>query len=300
MLSLFDGPPTPEAMLALSEEDLRGIGFSRRKVEYAHDLARHALDGSLEPNRFPKLSDEEVVAEICAVRGFGTWTAEVFLIMHLGRPDVVVSGDLGIRAGDHDRGRAGEDADAESGDRAGRALASQPQPRLPLPLGVPACGSGLAIGGKSAPRANASAPITEDRAMRLRFWIGIFAAVVVGGGAVVGSILTYKHDEHGFHTRQQEEAVRAARQAQSVARSRSASSPRPGAFIKADGDVSKHEFAIVGQSLVSENILHAAAFIDVVHRDERAPTNANRASRSSNSGPTANGQSQGARPSTTR
>jgi DNA-3-methyladenine glycosylase II len=97
MLGLFDGPPTPEAMLALTEEDLRGIGFSRRKVEYAHDLAAHALDGSLELDRLGELDDEEVVAEISAVRGFGRWTAEVFLLIHLGRPDVVVGGDLGIR-----------------------------------------------------------------------------------------------------------------------------------------------------------------------------------------------------------
>jgi DNA-3-methyladenine glycosylase II len=97
MLGLFDGPPTPEAMLALSEADLRGIGFSRRKVEYAHDLAAHALDGSLQLDRLGDLGDEEVIAEIVAVRGFGQWTAEIFLIMHLGRPDVVVSGDLGIQ-----------------------------------------------------------------------------------------------------------------------------------------------------------------------------------------------------------
>jgi DNA-3-methyladenine glycosylase II len=97
MLGLFDGPPTPETMLALTEEDLRGIGFSRRKVEYAHDLAAHALDGSLELDRLGELGDEEVIAEIVAVRGFGRWTAEIFLIMHLGRPDVVVGGDLGIQ-----------------------------------------------------------------------------------------------------------------------------------------------------------------------------------------------------------
>lgn len=97
MLGLFDGPPTPEAMLALTEEDLRGIGFSRRKVEYAHDLAAHALDGSLELDRLAELDDEAVIAEIVAVRGFGRWTAEIFLIMHLRRPDVVVSGDLGIQ-----------------------------------------------------------------------------------------------------------------------------------------------------------------------------------------------------------
>jgi DNA-3-methyladenine glycosylase II len=97
MLGLFDGPPTPEAMLALTEEDLRGIGFSRRKVEYAHDLAAHALDGSLELDRLAELGDEEAIAEISAVRGFGRWTAEVFLLLHLGRPDVIVGGDLGIR-----------------------------------------------------------------------------------------------------------------------------------------------------------------------------------------------------------
>lgn len=97
LLDLFDGPPTPEAILALGEADLRGVGFSRRKVEYVHDLARHALDGSLALDRLAELDDEEVVAEISAVRGFGRWTAEIFLIMHLGRPDVIVGGDLGIR-----------------------------------------------------------------------------------------------------------------------------------------------------------------------------------------------------------
>jgi diguanylate cyclase (GGDEF)-like protein len=112
--------------------------------------------------------------------------------------------------------------------------------------------------------------MAEDREMRLRFWIGIFAVLVVGGGAVVGSILAYKHDEAEFHARQQEEAARAARQAQSVGALSVGERAAAGAFIKADGDVSRHEFAIVGQSLVSENILHAAAFIDVVHLDERA------------------------------
>jgi len=106
--------------------------------------------------------------------------------------------------------------------------------------------------------------------MRLRFWIGLVAALVVGAGAVVGSILVYKHDEREFHTRQQEEAGRAARQAQSVGALSVGELAAAGAFIKADGNVSKHEFAIVGQALVNENVLHAAAFIDVVHGDERA------------------------------
>jgi diguanylate cyclase (GGDEF)-like protein len=112
--------------------------------------------------------------------------------------------------------------------------------------------------------------MVENSQVRLRFWIGILAVLVVGGGAVVGSILAYKHDEHEFHARQQEEAARAARQAQSVGALSVGELAAAGAFIKADGDVSKHEFAIVGRSLVSENVLHAAAFIDVVHQDERA------------------------------
>jgi diguanylate cyclase (GGDEF)-like protein len=106
--------------------------------------------------------------------------------------------------------------------------------------------------------------------MRLRFWIGLVAAIVVGAGAVVGSILAYKHDEGEFHTRQQEEAGRAARQAQSVGALSVGELAAAGAFIKADGSVSKHEFAVIGRALVDENILHAAAFIDVVRPGERA------------------------------
>jgi diguanylate cyclase (GGDEF)-like protein len=106
--------------------------------------------------------------------------------------------------------------------------------------------------------------------MRLRFWIGLLAAVVVGAGATVGAILAYNHDENEFHTRQQEEAVRAARQAQSVGALSVGELAAAGAFIKARGHVTRHEFAVVGQSLLDENILHGAAFIDVVHADERA------------------------------
>jgi diguanylate cyclase (GGDEF)-like protein len=105
--------------------------------------------------------------------------------------------------------------------------------------------------------------------MRLRFWIGLVAALVVGAGAVVGSILTYRHDEGEFHTRQKEEAVRAARQAQSVGALSVGELAAAAAFIKADGHLSKHEFAVVGQALVNEEVLHAAAFIDVVPQSQR-------------------------------
>ena len=98
VLDLFDGTtPSPEQLLEVSEADLRGAGLSGRKVEYVRDLATHVLDGELELDRLDDLGDDEVIAEIVAVRGLGQWTAEMFMIFHLKRPDVLSGGDLGIR-----------------------------------------------------------------------------------------------------------------------------------------------------------------------------------------------------------
>lgn len=98
ILDLFDGvTPSPEQLLEAREEDLRGAGLSGRKVEYVRDLAAHVLSGELELDRLGELSDEEAIEEIVAVRGLGQWTAEMFLIFHLERPDVLSGGDLGIR-----------------------------------------------------------------------------------------------------------------------------------------------------------------------------------------------------------
>jgi DNA-3-methyladenine glycosylase II len=98
VLDLFDGQtPTPEQLLEAREEDLRGAGLSGRKTEYVRDLASHVLAGELELDRLGELGDEEVIEEIVAVRGLGRWTAEMFLIFHLQRPDVLSGGDLGIR-----------------------------------------------------------------------------------------------------------------------------------------------------------------------------------------------------------
>jgi DNA-3-methyladenine glycosylase II len=98
VLELFDGStPTPEQLLEADEAGLRGAGLSGRKVEYVRDLASHVIDGELELDRLGELSDEEVIEEIVAVRGLGVWTAEMFLIFHLERPDVLSGGDLGIR-----------------------------------------------------------------------------------------------------------------------------------------------------------------------------------------------------------
>jgi DNA-3-methyladenine glycosylase II len=95
ILDLFGGKaPSPDEILSSSESELRGAGLSGRKVEY---LAGHVRSGELELDRLDELSDEEVIEEIAAVRGFGRWSAEMFLIFHLERPDVLSGGDLGIR-----------------------------------------------------------------------------------------------------------------------------------------------------------------------------------------------------------
>lgn len=98
VLDRFGGAtPSPEQLLEASEEELRGCGLSGRKTEYVRDLARHVLSGELELDRLEQLGDEEVIEEIVAVRGLGRWTAEMFLLFHLQRPDVLSGGDLGIR-----------------------------------------------------------------------------------------------------------------------------------------------------------------------------------------------------------
>ena len=98
VLELFGGAtPSPEQLLEASEEDLRACGLSGRKTEYIRDLASHVISGELELDRLEELGDEEVIEEIVAVRGLGRWTAEMFLIFHLQRPDVLSGGDLGIR-----------------------------------------------------------------------------------------------------------------------------------------------------------------------------------------------------------
>jgi DNA-3-methyladenine glycosylase II len=95
----FDGrTPTPEQVLADEPEELRAAaGLSRAKVSYLRSLAEHALSGELELQRLEELPDEQVVAELVAVKGIGVWSAQMFLMFHLQRPDVLPVGDLGIR-----------------------------------------------------------------------------------------------------------------------------------------------------------------------------------------------------------
>jgi DNA-3-methyladenine glycosylase II len=98
LIELFDGPiPEPKALLRKRPATLRKAGLSNAKVEFLRDLARRVEDGRIDLKRLGTLSDEDITAELLEVKGIGRWTAEMFLIFHLGRPDVVSTGDLGIR-----------------------------------------------------------------------------------------------------------------------------------------------------------------------------------------------------------
>lgn len=99
LIARFDGrPPTPEQVLAEDPEELRvAAGLSHAKVGFLRSLAEHVLGGELELDQLESLSDDEVIAELVAVKGIGTWSAHMFLMFHLHRPDVLAVGDLGIR-----------------------------------------------------------------------------------------------------------------------------------------------------------------------------------------------------------
>jgi DNA-3-methyladenine glycosylase II len=90
--------PTPQELLDDDPDELRvAAGFSRAKVAYLRSLAEHVLAGELEIERLNELPDERVIEELTAVKGIGEWTAHMFLIFTLHRPDVLPTGDLGIR-----------------------------------------------------------------------------------------------------------------------------------------------------------------------------------------------------------
>lgn len=95
----FVGLPTPEAVLALDPETLRGCGLSAAKTASICDLAGQVVSGSVRLDVLGRLTDDDVVRELTRVRGVGPWTAHMFLIAQLGRLDVWPTGDLGVRRG---------------------------------------------------------------------------------------------------------------------------------------------------------------------------------------------------------
>ena len=93
------GDITPNGVLARKRPELRACGLSDRKVEYIADLAQHFADGRIHVERWPAMTDEDIIAELVEVRGIGRWTAEMFLIFNLLRPDVFPLDDLGVQKG---------------------------------------------------------------------------------------------------------------------------------------------------------------------------------------------------------
>jgi len=94
--ALFDAFPTPAQVLAVPDDRLRSVGLSSQKLGYLRDLCRRIVEGELPLDVLDRMDDEAVIENLTQVRGVGRWTAEMFLIFRLQRPDVLPVGDLGI------------------------------------------------------------------------------------------------------------------------------------------------------------------------------------------------------------
>ena len=94
--ALFDGRPTAASIARLTDDQLRAVGLSSQKIRYMRDLATKVADGSVPLDRVTELTDEDVILSLTQVKGIGRWTAEMFLMFRLHRPDVLPVDDLGI------------------------------------------------------------------------------------------------------------------------------------------------------------------------------------------------------------
>jgi DNA-3-methyladenine glycosylase II len=95
--ALAGDPLTPEGILKLSDEQLRSVGLSKQKSAYLKDLAKKTSDGLLNFARLPEMTDEEVIEHLTQVKGVGVWTAHMFLMFSLRRPNVLPTGDYGVQ-----------------------------------------------------------------------------------------------------------------------------------------------------------------------------------------------------------
>ena len=89
--------PTPQGVIKLSEIDLREVGLSKQKVAYLKDLSFHFYEKIIRPHRLCHMGNDEVICQLTKVHGIGRWTAEMFLIFSLNRPDILPVGDLGLQ-----------------------------------------------------------------------------------------------------------------------------------------------------------------------------------------------------------
>src|ERR1700683_833010 len=99
-VALFPGRrfPSAEQVVAIPIARMRKAGLSRAKAMYIKGLAAHVIAKKVNFHRFPKMDDEAIIEELTAVKGIGRWTAEMFLMFNMGRPDVMPSGDLGVQS----------------------------------------------------------------------------------------------------------------------------------------------------------------------------------------------------------
>lgn len=95
--ALAGEPITPEGILKLTDAQLRSVGLSKQKSAYLKDLAAKTASGLLDFSRLPELSDEEVIKHLTQVKGIGVWTAHMFLMFSLRRPNVLPTGDYGVQ-----------------------------------------------------------------------------------------------------------------------------------------------------------------------------------------------------------
>lgn len=93
-----DGALSPEGVLALTVDQMRAVGLSGQKTKYIRDLAERTRSGELDFARFPDMTDDDVIEHLTRINGVGVWTAHMFLIFALRRPDVLPTGDLGVRS----------------------------------------------------------------------------------------------------------------------------------------------------------------------------------------------------------
>ena len=96
-IAYYDNNLTPARVAESAFEDLRGLGLSNQKATYIQDLASKVLAGEVTPERFPAMPDEDIIKQLVTVKGIGVWTAQMFLIFALNRPDVLPTDDFGVR-----------------------------------------------------------------------------------------------------------------------------------------------------------------------------------------------------------
>ena len=144
LADLYGGrAPSPAELIETDPERLREVGLSRAKASYLRSLAEHVIAGELELDRLTDLPDEEVSAQLTAVKGLGQWTADMFLIFHLERPDVLAGRRSRREARRADRLRAGRPTVAGGARRDRRAVAAAPLARVAVPVELAGQRAGL-------------------------------------------------------------------------------------------------------------------------------------------------------------